>query len=223
MAGGPRAGDLGGSDPHANQPVLWAGAAVERAKAAVVMIHGRGASAEDILSLHEVLDVPDVAYVAPQAAAGTWYPYSFLAPVQQNEPGISSAMRAVERVLEELAAGGVSLQNTILLGFSQGGCLASEYVARNARRYGGLACLSGGLIGPDTTPRDYPGLLEGTPAFLGCSDMDPHIPSARVRETGDVLLRMGAEVKLRLYHGMGHMVNEDEIAHVRENLASLVK
>jgi predicted esterase len=128
-------------------------------------------------------------------------------------------MRAIERVLTQIGAAGIPPARTLLLGFSQGACLASEFMARHARRYGGLAVLSGGLIGPDGTPRNYPGSLEGTPVFLGCSDVDSHIPAARVRESGEVLERLGGEVTLRLYPGMGHMVNDDEIEAVRAMVA----
>jgi predicted esterase len=188
----------------------------------MVMVHGRGASAESILTLAPALAGPGVAFLAPQAGGSQgnqWYPYGFMAPIERNEPGISSGMRAIERVLTQIGAAGIPPAWTLLLGFSQGACLASEFMARHARRYGGLAVLSGGLIGPDGTPRNYPGSLEGTPVFLGCSDVDSHIPAARVRESGEVLERLGGEVTLRLYPGMGHMVNDDEIEAVRAMVA----
>ena len=208
-------------DPHAGQPVRTAGAPLAEADAAMIMVHGRGASAESILTLAPALAAPGVAFLAPQAGGSQgnqWYPYGFMAPIQRNEPGISSGMRAIERVLGQIGAAGIPASRTHFLGFSQGACLASEFVARHARRYGGLAVLSGGLIGPDGTPRDYAGSLEGTPIFLGCSDVDSHIPAERVRESADVLRRLGGEVTLRLYPGMGHMVNEDEIGAVRAML-----
>jgi predicted esterase len=207
-------------DPHAGQPVRTAGAPLERARVAVVMIHGRGATAESILTLAPALEMPDVAFLAPQAAGGTWYPYSFLAPIERNEPGITSGMRTIARVLERVESSGIPPERTMLLGFSQGACLATEYLARHARRYAGLASLSGGLIGPDDTPRDYAGSLDGTPVFLGCSDIDAHVPAARVRESADVLRGLGGEVTMRLYPGMGHVVNEDEIEHVRGMLTA---
>jgi len=206
------------SDPHAGQPVHAAGAPLDDARVAVVMIHGRGASAESILSLAPALERERVAYLAPQASGGTWYPFGFMSPIERNEPGISSGMRAIERVVERIAAAGIPAERTLLLGFSQGACLASEFVARHAQRWGGLAALSGGLIGPDGTPRDYPGSLDGTPVFLGCSDVDPHIPAARVRESADVLAGLGGQVTMRLYPGMGHLVNADEIEEVRRML-----
>lgn len=201
--------------PHQGQPVFAAGAPLDRAKAAMVMVHGRGASAQSILTLAEALDRPDFAYVAPQASGNTWYPNSFLAPIPSNEPGISSGMQAISDVLEQVAVTGIPAERTILLGFSQGACLALEYSARHARRYGGVAALSGGLIGPDGTPRDYPGSLDGTPVFLGCSDVDFHIPKQRVDLSAQVLEQLGADVTERIYPGMGHTVNEDEIAHVQ--------
>lgn len=194
------------------------GAPLARARAAVVMMHGRGASAESILTLAPLLGVDDVAYLAPQAAGGTWYPHSFMAPIPSNEPGIASGMRAIGRVLDRIVAAGVPRERTVLLGFSQGACLASEYAARHAARFGGVVVLSGGLIGPDGTPRDYTGSLDGTPVFLGCSDIDAHIPAARVQESADVFRRLGGVVTMRLYPGMGHTVNDDEIRIVREML-----
>jgi predicted esterase len=186
----------------------------------MVMLHGRGARAESILSVGAALDATGFAYLAPQAAGNSWWPLSFLAPIASNEPGISSAMAAVEDVLRQTAAAGIPPERTLLVGFSQGACLATEFAARHARRYGGVAALSGGLIGPDGTPRDYAGSLEGTPVFLGCSDVDAHIPAERVRHSAEVMRRLGGEVTMRLYPGMGHQINEDEIAAVRTMLES---
>lgn len=202
-------------DPHANQPVLDAGAPLERAHLAVVMLHGRGASAASILGLAPALAADGVAFLAPQAGGSTWYPFPFMRPIVDNEPGISSAMAAIDRVLARTAAAAIPAARTLLLGFSQGACLATEYVARHARRYGGVAGLSGALIGPPGTPRDYGGSLEGTPVFLGCSDVDAHIPAARVRETADTFTRLGGIVTLRLYAGMGHTINDEEMRAVR--------
>ncbi|HEY0971948.1 MAG TPA: alpha/beta fold hydrolase [Gemmatimonadales bacterium] len=213
MAGPARTGD-----PHAGQPVRTAGAPLAGARAAMVMVHGRGATAESILELAPVLATDGVAFLAPQAGGGQWYPYGFMEPIHRNEPGITSGMGAIARVLEQVAAAGIPPERTLLLGFSQGACLATEYAARHAQRYGGVACLSGGLIGPDGTPRDYAGSLHGTPVFLGCSDVDSHIPARRVRESAEVLRELGGEVTMRLYPGMGHLVNDDEIAEVRAML-----
>jgi predicted esterase len=179
------------------------------------MVHGRGATAESILELRRELAAPDLAYVAPQAAGYTWYPYSFLAPMERNEPGLSSGLARIGEVLAELEAAGIPPERTFLLGFSQGACLTLEFAARNAKRYGGVFGLSGGLIGPPGTPRDYPGSFAGTPVFLGCSDRDPHIPRERVDETAEVLRRMGAEVTERIYPAMGHTVNLDEVEFVK--------
>jgi phospholipase/carboxylesterase len=201
--------------PHQGQRVVATGAPPEQAKGAVVMVHGRGASPESILTLVPALNRPDFAYLAPAAAGGTWYPNSFMAPIPSNEPGITSGMRAIADVLGMVQASGIPLERTVLLGFSQGACLSLEYAARNARRYGGVATLSGGLIGPDGTPRDYAGSLDGTPVFLGCSDVDFHIPRERVEFSAQVVGGLGGDVTLRLYPGMGHLVNEDEIAHVQ--------
>jgi phospholipase/carboxylesterase len=207
--------------PHQGQRVARAGAPPERATGAVVMVHGRGADPENILQLVTALGHPGFAYLAPAAAGGSWYPNGFMAPIATNEPGITSGLAAIGAVLDSLAAAGVPPERTVLLGFSQGGCLCVEFAARNARRYGGLAVLSGGLIGPDGTVREYPGSFAGTPAFLGCSDVDPHIPVERVEETARVLDRMGAAVTARLYRGMGHLVNDDETEAVREMLDAL--
>ncbi len=201
--------------PHQGQPLLTAGEALEKARVAMIMIHGRGASAEDILELAGELKQPGFSFLAPQASGHTWYPNSFLAPIESNEPGLSSGLAVIAALLERLAGAGMPAERTMLLGFSQGACLTLEFAARNARRYGGLVGLSGGLIGPDGTPRDYAGSLEGTPVFLGCSDVDPHIPKERVEESAEVLRRLGGDVTARLYPRMGHMVNRDELRFVQ--------
>ncbi len=208
--------------PHQGQPVRTAGVPLSEARGAMIMLHGRGATAESILPLASEFDAPDFAYLAPQAGGNSWWPQSFLAPIASNEPGISSAMQAVADLLAQTAAAGVPAERTLLLGFSQGACLAAEFAARNVRRYGGVAGLSGGLIGPEGTPRNYSGSLEGTPIFLGCSDVDPHIPADRVRLSAEVLRRLGGQVTIRLYPGMGHTINEDEIAAV-QNMMTGVK
>lgn len=188
----------------------------------MVMVHGRGATAESILALADPLDVEGFAFLAPQAYGYTWYPNSFMAPIATNEPGITSGLMAIDDVVASIGAAGIPIERIMLLGFSQGACLSLEYAARHARRYGGIAALSGGLIGPDGTPRDYPGDFDGTPAFLGCSDVDGHIPARRVIESAEVLERMGVRVTRVLYPGMGHLVNEDEIAHVRAMMTEVV-
>jgi phospholipase/carboxylesterase len=207
------------ASPHGDARVSRAGAPLQRAKAAVVMLHGRGADASDMLRLAEVLAQPDLMYLAPQAAGRSWYPYSFLAPIDCNEPFLSSAMDMLDRLLHGVSSEGLKLDRVVLLGFSQGACLGLEYAARHARRYGGLVGLSGGLIGPEGTPRDSAGQFAGTAVFLGCSDTDPHIPLDRVHETARVLRSLGAAVTEQIYPGMGHGINDDEIKQVRTLLA----
>jgi predicted esterase len=207
---------------HQGQPVHMAGAPLDQAQAALILVHGRGATADSILTLAHQLDQPDFAYLAPQALGNTWYPYSFLAPLDQNEPALSSALMMLETLVDYLNGAGLPPEQTMLLGFSQGACLALEFVARHARRYGGVAGLSGGLIGPDGAPRDYPGSLDGTPIFLGCSDNDPHIPQQRVQHSTKVLRQLGGQVTERLYPGLGHTVNEDELEQVQAIMAKLV-
>jgi predicted esterase len=207
---------------HADQPTPTAGAPLADADAAVVMFHGRGATAQSVLSFAGEFDHDAVAYVAPQAARNTWYPQSFMAPMEQNEPWLSSALDRANRAIADVEGEGIPAEQIALLGFSQGACLASETMARNARRYGGLGALSGGLIGPEGTPRKYDGSLDGTPAFIGCSDQDPHIPLERVHETAEVLEDFGADVDERIYEGMGHTVNEDELEAVDELIGDLV-
>jgi phospholipase/carboxylesterase len=202
--------------------IATAGMPLAHAKAAVIMLHGRGASAGDMLSLVELLGQPDMAYLAPQAPGASWYPYSFLEPIARNEPALSQALATVDGVLAHLSEHGLPPDRVVLLGFSQGGCLALEYTARHARRYGGVVGLSAGLIGPSGTPRNYAGTLAGTPVFIGCSDVDFHIPLARVHESTEILRRLGGDVTERIYPGLGHTINDDEIAHVRRILAAAV-
>ena len=209
------------NSPHQGQPVRTAGAKLESARAAMVMVHGRNATAESILSLIPAIDTPGFAYLAPQASGNTWYPNSFLASIPTNEPGITSGLAAIDDLMETIRQSGIPDERTMLLGFSQGACLSLEYSARHARRYGGIACLSGGLIGPDGTPRNYPGSFDGTPVFMGCSDPDGHIPAQRVRESAAVLQKMGAVVTMRLYPNMGHTINDDEIAAVRAMMSAV--
>jgi predicted esterase len=208
------------TDPHRGQPVLTLGPAPAEARLTMILLHGRGASAEDILGLAAELATADVAFLAPQAAGHTWYPYSFLSPLQDNEPGITSALNVIAALVDGLIARGVPSRQIGLLGFSQGACLALEFAARHPQPYAAIVGLSGGLIGPPGTPRDYPGSLAGASVFLGCSDIDPHIPLARVRETTEVLRQLGAAVDERLYPAMGHIVNIDEIDAVKALLAS---
>ena len=202
------------ADPHASQPVLHHGLRPADARLTIILVHGRGDSAAGILGLTQEFDVDDVAWLAPQAAGHTWYPYSFLSPIPRNEPFISSALGVLRRLVGQLGADGVTSDRVMLMGFSQGACLTSEFAARHARRYAGVATLSGGLIGPPATPRDYSGSLDGTPVLIGCSDVDPHIPLARVEETADLFRRMHASVDERIYPNMAHTINSDEIAAI---------
>jgi predicted esterase len=202
-------------DPHAGQPVLHQGPPLASARLAVILLHGRGASAEDILGLAGEFRFADIAYLAPRAEGRTWYPNSFLAPISTNEPGISSGLRVVAGLVDMAAQHGRPPESVVVLGFSQGACLALEFAARHARRYAGVAGLSGGLIGPPGTPRNYRGSMDGTPVFLGCSDLDAHVPVERVRESADVFRSLNASVDARIYPGMGHTINQDELESVR--------
>lgn len=208
--------------PHVPAVAGTFGTPIASAIGAVIMVHGRGGTAASILELAPLLRIEGVAFLAPQATGNTWYPNSFLFPIASNEPGISSAMAVLDALFDQVAAAGIATEHTALLGFSQGACLSLEYVARHARRYGAVFGLSGGLIGPEGTPRDYAGALDGTPVFLGCSDVDAHIPLKRVHETHEVLARLGATVDERIYPGMGHLVNADEIEAVRSLLGRVM-
>ncbi len=215
-------GGLDVSDPHGSQPLVTGGTPVAEASAAAVLVHGRGATARSILRMGAEFGVEGVAYLAPQAARNTWYPNPFTAPVESNEPGRSSGLDAVAEAVSEATDAGIPPERVLLLGFSQGACLASEFVARSPRRYGGMAALSGGLIGERIDPDDYAGDLAGTPVFFGCSDVDPHIPAERVHESAAVFERLEGDVTTRLYEGMGHTVNADERERVRAMLSALV-
>ena len=209
------------SNPHASQPLRTAGPQPENADATLVLVHGRGATAESILALYDQLDLPRCAALAPQAAGHSWYPHSFLAPLESNQPYLDSAILRLETIVSNLIARKIPGERIAVLGFSQGACLATEFAARHPRRYRAIFGLTGGLIGPPGTPRNYAGSLAGTPVFLGSGDPDPHVPFARVEETRQVLTSMGAKVDLRRYPGMSHGVNQDELATVREMLLGL--
>lgn len=209
-------------DPHAGHPILHAGPPITEARIVAIMLHGRGASAEDILGLADEFSARDVAYLAPQAAERTWYPNSFLAPMPRNEPGLGSALGMIERLVEMLQQQQVPVNRIALMGFSQGACLTLEFAARHAQRYAVIAGFSGGVIGPPGTPRNYPGTFDGTPVFLGCSDVDPHIPVERVHESAEVFERMGARVDKRIYPGMAHTIIAAEIEAVDALLMSAI-
>lgn len=198
-----------------------AGAPPDRATGVVLLIHGRGATADSMLPLADVVAMPDLCYLAPQAEGYTWYPQSFMAPTAANEPHLTRALDRVAAIIADILAAGVAPEKLAIVGFSQGACLASETVLRNPRPYGFVGVLSGGAIGPPGTPRNYAGTLAGATVFLGCSDHDPHIPLARVKETTQVFTRMGATVTERIYPGSSHGINDDEVAHLRSGLLGL--
>lgn len=207
--------------PHQGQPVLLAGAPLAQAHGALILLHGRGAPAEDILGLVDYIGQPGLAYLAPQAAELTWYPQRFLAPLAANEPWLSSALAAIGDLFDQLVEAGIAPERTLLGGFSQGACLSLEYAARHPRRYGAIVGLSGGLIGPPGTRWPTAGTLDGTPTLLGCSDIDVHIPVERVHESATVLAALGATVTTRIYPGMGHTINQEELQLMGELAASV--
>lgn len=207
--------------PHANRPVVGFGQPLGQASTVAIMIHGRGASPEDILGLATAFDRPNVSYLAPAAASNTWYPYSFLTEISKNEPYLSSALSVLDALVSDVERTGIARRRIVMMGFSQGACLTSEFAIRNASRFGGFVAFSGGAIGPPGTAWDDTRRFEGTPMFFGCSDIDAHIPEQRVTETSAICRRMGADVTTKIYPGMGHVVNDDEIAHARMLLDSL--
>lgn len=209
-------------DPHRDQPVLERGRPVGSADAAVVLLHGRGASAEDILSLADEFELPDLAYLAPDAARHAWYPHSFLAPIEQNQPWLDSALRLVGNVVSRAVDAGIPCDRVVLAGFSQGACLASEFVARNPSHAGGLIAYTGGLIGPPGAKFTYNGKLDGAPCLLAAGDPDPHVPWKRVQETANVLSALGGVVKLQHYPGLPHTINQEEIDLGRKLLSGVL-
>lgn len=208
-------------DPHADIPVHRAGTPVIDAAAAVLLLHGRGGRAKDMFTLADAVPHENIAYVAPQADGYAWYPQSFMAEIDANEPFLTSALGAINRLMSTLEEEHMSARKIVLLGFSQGACLSLEYAARNPRRYGGVVAFSGGLIGPQDHTFQYEGSLEETPVFLGCSDHDPHIPLPRVNESTRVFEELQADVTERIYPDMGHTVNDDEISYLRELLGTI--
>ncbi len=191
--------------------IISGGKKISEAKKALLMIHGRGGNAEDILSLAAHLHVKGFALLAPQATNGTWYPYSFLAPPQQNEPWLSSALSLLKEVVDDTLAAGIAKENIYFLGFSQGACLTLEFVTRHADRYGGVVAFTGGLIGDKIYPENYKGDFAGTPFFIGSSNPDPHVPVERVYATTNILKSMHAVVEEKIYTNMGHTIIQDEI------------
>ena len=208
---------------HDGQRIVTMGPPVGQGKGVVVMVHGRGAAPENILDLVPRLDRPEFSYVAPAAANNTWYPYSFMADTTDNEPWLSSALGMLQTLVEGILSNGIPRSRIMLLGFSQGACLTCEFAVRNAARYGGVIAYTGGLIGPPGTTWNYDSSFDGTPIFLGCSDVDAHVPKSRVDESAAVFTRMGAAVIERIYPGMGHIVNEDEISFTQTLLDTLIQ
>ena len=208
------------SGPHAGQPVLTTGKPLGQAPV-VIMIHGRGAGPENILDLVPALAQPEVTYLAPAAANHTWYPYSFMAEIERNQPYLSSALSVLGSLVSQVEAAGINRTRIVVMGFSQGACLTTEFAIRNASRFGGFVAFSGGAIGPVGTTWDETGRFDDTPMFFGCSNVDAHIPESRVIESAAVCTRMGATVTRRIYPGMGHLVNDDEIAWARELIEAL--
>lgn len=194
--------------------LITSGHELQNAKKALIMLHGRGATAEDILSLAPNLHLNDYALIAPQATNYTWYPYSFLVPPKENEPWLTSALTLITEVVQDINKAGIADENIYFLGFSQGACLTLEYVTRNARRWGGVVAFTGGLIGDKLHTENYRGDFGGTPVFIGTSDPDPHVPVERVRESAAVIRNMHASVTEKVYPAMGHTINHDELAKV---------
>ncbi len=205
--------------PHVGAPIARTGADPGEAEAGMVLLHGRGATAEDILTLADELRHPDFAYLAPQAAGQTWYPYSFLVPLEHNQPHLDSALALVGRLVESLETAGLERERIVLLGFSQGACLALEWALRHPRRYGGVVALTGGFLGPPGETRRFTGDFAGTPVLLGAGDPDPHVPWARIEETAEAFRGLGASVTLRRYPGLGHAVHPEELELTRELMA----
>ncbi|MEO6230153.1 MAG: dienelactone hydrolase family protein [Ferruginibacter sp.] len=193
------------------QKIIYAGKKLGEAKKALVMIHGRGGSAGDILSLANHLAIKEYALVAPEATNNSWYPNSFLAPPEANEPYLSSALELIDNMVKEIVEAGIDKDHIYFLGFSQGACLSLEYVTRNATKYGGIVAFTGGLIGDKIYPQNYKGNFADTPVFIGTSNPDPHVPVARVHASTNILKDMHADVTEKVYTNMGHTINQDEI------------
>ncbi|HVL26114.1 MAG TPA: dienelactone hydrolase family protein [Thermomicrobiales bacterium] len=214
------------ADPHAHAEVLQAGAPLESANAAVVLIHGRGATAKNILQLNRHLSTGmdpalRVAFLAPQAAGNTWYPERFIAPLEHNEPWLSSALAMIDRTVDTITAAGVPGTSVMIAGFSQGACLSLEYVARGSRRLGGAAALSGALIGPTDEPHAPLADVAGMPVFLGVGEYDDHVAPALVQQSAELFQEAGAKVDFRFYEAMGHSMTEDEIVAMRDIIRTL--
>lgn len=209
--------------PHQKLMPETHGASLDEAEGAVILVHGRGATAQSMFPMADEFGRSEVHYIAPRAENHTWYPYSFLAPTDKNQPGISSGLQLLHDTFPGLIEEGLDPEQIMLLGFSQGACLATEFVARHPQKMGGVVAFSGGLIGPEIDARQYDGSVDNTPVFLGCSDADPHIPKERVDETEEVFKKLNGNVTKRIYEGMPHTVNEDEINFVRGMIEEMLQ
>ena len=207
--------------PHDGAAIMQGGAPLATAKGALILVHGRGANAAGMLELATYAEAEHLAWVAPEAVGNTWYPYPFMTAIEKNQPWLDSALALLGAVSAKLEAEGIPVARQFLLGFSQGACLSLEFAARSNARWAGIIGLSGGVIGPAGTPRDYPAGVAGTPVFLGCSDVDSHIPVTRVHETRDIFTRLGAVVDEQIYPGMPHTIADAEMVSVRRLLATL--
>jgi len=201
-----------------DKKIITAGRELAKADKVLVMLHGRGGTAEDILSLASELEVGGFALLAPQATNNSWYPYSFLSPPAQNEPWLGSALQLLKELTDEVREKGIASDHIYFLGFSQGACLSLEFVARNAKKYGGVAALTGGLIGDKLYEENYKGDLAGTPVFIGAGDHDPHVPLQRVQETSQLLTSLHGAVTEKIYPGRPHTIIRDEIDEVNRLL-----
>jgi len=208
--------------PHQESEVLEYEASLLRAQAAMIMVHGRGATAKGMFPLADEFAQPDFHYAAPQAKNRTWYPYSFLEPTEKNQPGLSSGLQLIHDVLNSITKTGIPKKKVILLGFSQGACLVTEFAARHPQKMGGVVALSGGLIGPTVNREQYSGSMDQTPVFIGCSDNDPHVPGERIDETEAVFQQLNATVNKQIYNEMGHTISTEEIKEVRGMMAKVL-
>jgi phospholipase/carboxylesterase len=212
-------------DPHDGKSIIYAGADIEHAESAMIVLHGRGATAESMVGLVSEIYAENMIYVIPQAKNHAWYPYRFIEKREANEPGVSSGLTLIQSIINALSEKGIQQERIFLLGFSQGACLAADFVARYPAKYGGLFVLSGGLIGDQINQNDYAGDLMDTPVFLGCSDVDFHIPEQRVHESARIFEYLNADVTEKIYPSMGHTINRDEISFIRKmiNLEQLAE
>lgn len=209
------------ADIHQNQPTIKTGRPLSPSSPAVIVLHGRGSSAQAMIPFVENLGQEHASYLIPQASSNRWYPQSAFSPLESNQPDLNSALKTVENLIQQLLEQGLTPEHIVLGGFSQGACLAAEFAAQNARKYGGIFVLSGALIGPQDTPRDYPGSLEETPVFIGSSDIDPWVDHRLVEKTARVFTELEGDVDFRTYPGMGHTINQDELHAVRELITQI--